>query len=123
VLTHDPGMYPKRLILDDARQFGITVLALDVNLSTDTYRLEKLTGGTDDTATTDTDTAMDGTVVDYTDRADMSFGRGIGYGIRLSLSEVKGISAAEVARIVAGRPYASLADFWHRAAVSRPVVE
>ena len=23
VLTHDPGMYPKRLILDDARQFGI----------------------------------------------------------------------------------------------------
>ena len=29
----------------------------------------------------------------------------------------------EVARIVAGRPYASLADFWHRATVSRPVVE
>ena len=26
VLTHDPGMYPKRLILDDARQFGIAVL-------------------------------------------------------------------------------------------------
>ena len=60
---------------------------------------------------------------DYTDRADMAFGRGVGYGIRLSLAEVKGISAAEVARIVAGRPYASLADFWHRAAVSRPVVE
>ena len=31
VLTHDPGMYPKRLILDDARQFGIAVLPLDVN--------------------------------------------------------------------------------------------
>ena len=27
MLTHDPGMYPKRLILDDARQFGIAVLA------------------------------------------------------------------------------------------------
>ena len=26
VLTHDPGMYPKRLILDDARHFGIRVL-------------------------------------------------------------------------------------------------
>ena len=26
VLTHDPGMYPKRLILDDARQLGISVL-------------------------------------------------------------------------------------------------
>ena len=33
VLTHDPGMYPKRLILDDARQFGIAVLGLDVNAS------------------------------------------------------------------------------------------
>ncbi|MDT7537251.1 MAG: error-prone polymerase, partial [Actinomycetota bacterium] len=29
VLTHDPGMYPKRLILDDARQFGIAILSLD----------------------------------------------------------------------------------------------
>jgi error-prone DNA polymerase len=135
VLTHDPGMYPKRLILDDARQFGITVLPLDVNASTDVYRLEKLTHeNTADDARVDpadnatntaviTATAIDGTVVDYTDRADMSFGRGIGYGIRLSLADVKGISAAEVARIVAGRPYASLADFWHRAAVSRPVVE
>ena len=35
VLTHDPGMYPKRLILDDARNFGIRVLGLDVNASTD----------------------------------------------------------------------------------------
>ena len=33
VLTHDPGMYPKRLILDDARQLGITILGLDVNAS------------------------------------------------------------------------------------------
>ena len=28
-----------------------------------------------------------------------------------------------MARVVAGRPYGSLADFWHRAGVSRPVVE
>jgi error-prone DNA polymerase len=40
VLTHDPGMYPKRLILDDARHFGIAVLGLDVNASRDTYRVE-----------------------------------------------------------------------------------
>ena len=45
------------------------------------------------------------------------------YGIRLALSEVKGISEAEVDRIVAGRPYQSLTDFWHRAHVSRPVLE
>ena len=42
VLTHDPGMYPKRLILDDARSFGIPVLGLDVNASGDTYRLEQV---------------------------------------------------------------------------------
>ena len=41
VLTHDPGMYPKRLILDDARQFGIAVLPLDVNRSDATYRVEQ----------------------------------------------------------------------------------
>src|SRR4051812_81654 len=41
VLTHDPGMYPKRLILDDARNFGIRVLGLDVNASADTYRVER----------------------------------------------------------------------------------
>ena len=45
------------------------------------------------------------------------------YGIRLALADVKGISDDEVARIVAGQPYRSLTDFWHRASVSRPVVE
>src|SRR5205085_2069627 len=42
VLTHDPGMYPKRLILDDARQFGIAILSLDVNASQASYTLEKV---------------------------------------------------------------------------------
>src|SRR3978361_1926114 len=42
VLTHDPGMYPKRLILDDARQFGIAVLGLDVNQSDSVYRVERI---------------------------------------------------------------------------------
>jgi error-prone DNA polymerase len=95
VLTHDPGMYPKRLILDDARQLGVGVLGLDVNASSSTYAVERGTAGE-------------------------------GHAIRLSLTDVKGISAAEVARIVesrAGTPYASLSDFFHRARVSRPVLE
>ena len=51
VLTHDPGMYPKRLILDDARQFGIAVLALDVNLSDATPTgVEQLDDRSDDAA-------------------------------------------------------------------------
>ncbi len=95
VLTHDPGMYPKRLILDDARQFGITVLGLDVNASEPEYVVER--------------------------RSEP--GGGGAYGIRLALSEVKGISEAEVAGVVAARPYHSLTDFWHRARVSRPIVE
>ncbi len=93
VLTHDPGMYPKRLILDDARQFGIGIRGLDVNRSGATYTVEP-------------------------DREE-----GSGYAIRLALAEVKGITAEEVDRIVLHRPYASLTDFWHRAGASRPVVE
>ena len=42
VLTHDPGMYPKRLILEEARRCGIAVLGLDVNVSDDAYRVERL---------------------------------------------------------------------------------
>ena len=105
VLTHDPGMYPKRLILDDARQFGIAVLPLDVNRSDACYRVEKV-----------------GSVPAVT-RPARPWESASAYGIRLALSEVKGISEGEVARIVAGRPFGSLADFWHRASVSRPVVE
>ena len=42
VLTHDPGMYPKRLILDDARSFGIEILGLDVNASKPWYAVERV---------------------------------------------------------------------------------
>ncbi|WP_226344936.1 DNA polymerase III subunit alpha [Agilicoccus flavus] len=92
VLTHDPGMYPKRLILDDARVGGITVLGLDVNVSDGCYRYERV--------------EPDGRP-----------------GIRVSLSDVKGMSEAELARIVAARPYVGLPDFWARSGVSRPVAE
>ncbi|MCZ7413489.1 DNA polymerase III subunit alpha [Streptomyces sp. WMMC897] len=40
LLTHDPGMYPKRLLLADARRHGVPVLPLDVNRSDVTYRIE-----------------------------------------------------------------------------------
>src|SRR3954463_3266876 len=112
VLTHDPGMYPKRLILDDARQFGISVLPLDVNISDDTYRIERL-------ATYDEPPPA---ILDAQPEPGWKIA-GQRYGIRLSLADVKGINDAEIARIIAGRPYGSLSDFWHRAAVSRPVVE
>ncbi|WP_326600768.1 DNA polymerase III subunit alpha [Streptomyces sp. NBC_01803] len=40
LLTHDPGMYPKRLLLADARRRGVPVLPLDVNRSDAAYRIE-----------------------------------------------------------------------------------
>ena len=125
VLTHDPGMYPKRLILDDARSLGIAVLGLDVNASDGTYRVERLAPWDEpppailDQLDAGPDRPDDGP----RPRPHPDLPDGRDYGIRLSLADVKGITDAEVERIVAGRPYASLADFWHRARVSRPVVE
>jgi error-prone DNA polymerase len=109
VLTHDPGMYPKRLILDDARNLGISILGLDVNASGESYRVERVTPW------------AQGDVATAQPVSDLPDGRA--YGIRLSLADVKGISDAEVQRIVAGQPYFTLADFWHRAQASRPVAE
>ena len=123
VLTHDPGMYPKRLILDDARQFGIAVLSLDVNRSDAAYRVEKV-GRFDEPPPAVLD-QVPGSHTDPPRRApaDLRLPDGRGTGIRIGLADVKGINEAEVSRIVAGRPYASLSDFWHRAQVSRPVAE
>ena len=91
ILTHDPGMYPKRLILDDARIHGVRILGIDINHSSDVYRVQQ-----------DSDGA---------------------WGLRLPLSEVKGISADEVGSVIAGQPYTSLVDAWHRAGLARPTIE
>ena len=40
VLTHEPGMYPRRLILEDARLHHIPILPLDVNRSEPEYVVE-----------------------------------------------------------------------------------
>jgi error-prone DNA polymerase len=123
VLTHDPGMYPKRLILDDARNLGITILGLDVNASGESYQVERVAAW----AQEDCDSGVAGSALADTFSAerqpvaDLPDGRA--YGIRLSLADVKGISDAEIQRIVAGQPYFTLSDFWHRAQVSAPVAE
>ncbi len=112
VLTHDPGMYPKRLILDDARQIGVGVLGLDVNASAASYVVE----------TRAEQAWFDDTEGPGSEATTMPSR----HAIRLSLTDVKGISGAEVARIVAARdgaPYVSLSDFFHRARVSRPILE
>ncbi|RIK16044.1 MAG: DNA polymerase III subunit alpha, partial [Acidobacteria bacterium] len=159
VLTHDPGMYPKRLILDEARTMGVHVLGLDVNASGATYRVERV----DAEAHPDLDAAPpsppgpaaaprstsgpaaaprststlgrrgdpvpdlrapDDRGPDHVDEVMAEIERRAGgYGIRLSLADVKGISDEEVQRVVAGQPYASLADLWQRARPTRPTAE
>ncbi|ETK31316.1 DNA polymerase III subunit alpha [Microbispora sp. ATCC PTA-5024] len=106
VLTHEPGMYPNRVILDEARQCGVEILPLDVNRSGESWLVER---------TGPVPPRRPGEL-----RVD-ELGRG--YGLRVPFSAVKGISDAEVARMVAGRPYTSLSDFWERARPSRPVAE
>jgi error-prone DNA polymerase len=102
LLTHDPGMYPKRLLLADARRRGVPVLPLDVNRSGVTHRTELVSDG---------NRAKPG-----------EEGAGV-WGLRLALSDVHGISEAEARRIAEGQPYSSLLDFWQRARPSRPVAD
>jgi error-prone DNA polymerase len=40
ILTHEPGMYPRRALLDDARHHGIPIFPLDVNVSAKPYTVE-----------------------------------------------------------------------------------
>ncbi|GAA1004782.1 DNA-directed DNA polymerase [Acrocarpospora pleiomorpha] len=117
VLTHEPGMYPNRVILDEARQCGVHILPLDINHSDREWRVEKLTLNV---RPEDLGPASPGDARASAVRAE-EFGRG--YGLRVPFSAIKGISEAEVDRMVAGRPYTSMADFWARARPSRPVAE
>lgn len=91
IWTHDPGMYPKRLLVAEARRLGIPILPLDINASTDEYVVEPAGGGQ--------------------------------LGIRMSLADVKGIQAREVARIISHGPFDSLADLKQRARLSVSTIE
>ncbi|MDX3116611.1 DNA polymerase III subunit alpha [Streptomyces scabiei] len=121
LLTHDPGMYPKRLLLADARRRGVPILPLDVNRSGVAHRIELVSEPTPLSERTplseqapSTESASSVESVGSVDSA----GR---WGLRLALSDVHGISEAEAARVADGQPYASLLDFWERARPSRPL--
>ncbi|MGO1523944.1 MAG: DNA polymerase III subunit alpha [Nesterenkonia sp.] len=90
IFEHDPGMYPRRLMMSEARRMQIPLLPIDVNASADQYRVERISAEEK--------------------------------GIRLSLRDVRGISAAELGRILAHQPYESITDFYHRAKPSRPLM-
>ncbi|MBP3036076.1 DNA polymerase III subunit alpha [Arthrobacter sp. zg-ZUI100] len=98
IFEHDPGMYPRRLLVAEARRLGIPILPLDINRSGEQYRVERIPAVP----------ASPG----HPARPEK-------LGIRLSLAGIYGLSATELRRIAAGQPYDSLADLRARARVGR----
>lgn len=87
LLTHDPGMYPKRLLLTEAKRLGIPIFGIDVNRSKSEYRVEwKETSP---------------------QKKEL--------GIRLALSNIRNITRRETDRITSGQPFSSVEDFDARA--------
>jgi error-prone DNA polymerase len=98
LFTHDPGMYPRRLLLAEARRLGVRLLPLDVNQSTDEYLVQPAPRVT-------------------TDPNEPAF------GIRMALTEIQGVSEAEIKRVIEHQPYTDVADFYLRAKPSRRTLE
>lgn len=96
LLTHDPGMYPKRMLLSEAKRLGIALLPVHVNHSCEHYRVERQHGAT-------------GAAGAATN----------GVAIRMALSDIRHITQAEMQRIVQQQPFTDRADFETRAKPSR----
>ena len=114
VLTHDPGMYPKRLILDDARQGGIEIKGIDVNQSQRTVTVERVE--------VNKQRAYKAPDLKSTGRS-LQLPNASGYALRLSLADLGGISEREIESIITARPFVDLADFVHRAGASVTTTE
>ena len=117
LLTHDPGMYPRRVILDEARQWGIDIAPIDINLSDKSYRAEKV------------EQEKQGRRLPYRAPNTSSTGEALtlpdarGYAIRIGFSDIQGINDKEMSSILENRPYVDIPDFVHRAGVSKPTTE
>ena len=142
ILTHDPGMYPRRLLLDDARRRGVPILPLDVNSSEPEYVVEEVGARSRCVVAADANAGKGcGPRVGDAARApaepsdgDVSSApsaqRGTHpdqrFAIRLALQDVHGISDAEIRSIMAARAersFRDVGDFLRRTIVTRPVAE
>ncbi|MFF0445770.1 DNA polymerase III subunit alpha [Streptomyces sp. NPDC004609] len=109
LLTHDPGMYHKRVFVADARRRGVPLLLPDVNHAHSDSRIESVR----------THPAPGNVPTSGKGSEPMSEK----WGVRIGLAHIRGISAAETGRIITGQPYVSLQDFWQRARPSRPTAD
>ena len=94
LFEHDPGMYPRRLLMAEARRLGIPLLPLDVNVSADSYVVERTETGE----------------------------RGIRLAFR-DVQGITQAEMSRILRQRADEPYASIADFYTRARPSRPLLQ
>ncbi|MEA2484935.1 MAG: error-prone polymerase, partial [Actinomycetota bacterium] len=95
VLTHEPGMYPRRFIVADARQMGIPILPIDINKSDVTYRVEFV-------ASSDAQ----------------------GVRLALSeVRDISQAEMASIVHARGAGPFSSLEDLWRRTELSQPVLE
>ncbi len=143
LLTHDPGMYPRRMILDECRLFGVAVLPADVNRSRGDYTVEVVDQGLADhllglTPAVRAERAGDHAAATAalppgwrwpvgeerplppTGRDAGDAGGGYRYGVRMGLRDVRGCTDAELASLVEHRPFTSLEDLRARSELSRP---
>lgn len=141
VLTHEPGMYPRRLIVQDAREHGVPILPLDANHSQKAYTVEEvgeaavsLVEPSQRLRSNVLGPAPAGPARDSADAARLLHEAapsdpavdGPVFGIRIGLQDVYGISGEEIGSILAARaerPFTSVLDFMRRTRISRPVME
>ena len=115
VLTHDPGMYPRRVIVDEARQWGIEIAPIDINRSEKSYCVEKVNVDGARPPYEAPNTASTGAILTLPDAR--------GYAIRMGLADIQGANEKEIDSILANRPYVDLADFTHRSGASAPTTK
>jgi error-prone DNA polymerase len=94
ILTHDPGMYPRRLLLDDARRAGVPILPLDIQRSEPEYVTEETADGV----------------------------LGIRIGLQ-DVHGITAVDIRSILSARADRPFRDVGDLLRRTTVSRPVAE
>jgi len=142
LLTHDPGMYPRRMILDECRLFGVAVLPPDVNRAQVDYSVEVVDRGLADhrLALTAAVRAAGGGRGEAARLLPPGWtwpegelrpippsgfdageaGHGYRYAVRVGLRDVAGSTDAELAALTGARPFTSLEDLRARGGLSRP---
>lgn len=113
LLTHDPGMYPARLICAEARRHGIELLGVDINASQPTYYV-----------TTVDDPLPPGITLpggDYGQAPQRANGQAQRWAIRTAFGAIRGIDRHQIDTIMANQPFTSIADVRARAGLHAPV--